>query len=126
MNGSILAGDIVYVIGCDEFCFNFAGDSAEAPVNQRLLREPVILQLQVEIFRAEDLAVAPGQFSRLFIAAPVQQRGDLPGQAAAQGDQPRAVFCQQLVIDARFVVKSFNIAGGDDPHEVTVTLLVLR
>ena len=77
-----------------------------------LLGNPVVLHLEVEAVRAEQLAVIQRRVPRLRGLAVEDRGGDVPGKTRAQRDEALVVALQKLVVDARLVVEAFRVAAG--------------
>ena len=86
----------------------------------RLLGDPVVLHLQVEAVRPEQLAVVLRARPGLGVLAVEDGRRDVTGQAGAQRDQSLVVAFQQLVVDARLVIEAFGVSQGAEREEVRV------
>ena len=85
----------------------------------------MILDLQVEtVF--EDLLELAALRTRLVYLAVDHQVGERSLGTGGKGDQPLAVFFQQLHVHARLVVESLEIAGRSELHQVPVARGVLR
>ncbi len=83
MNRGVTAGEVVHIVGSHQPQAGLLGDFHQTPVDPRLLRKAVILELQIKIIRAEHIPVAAGQIAGGFSLAPGQQGGNLSAQAAA-------------------------------------------
>ena len=95
--------------------------STSSRFTTRLLGDAVVLQLEVEAVRAEELAVVQRARLRASAVLPVEDgRGDVAGQAGAQGDEPLVVALEELVVDARLVVEAFGVPEGGEREEVAV------
>ena len=80
---------------------------------------------QKETLRPENIAVHLGAFQRPFFVPFKQKTGNLARQTGRRADQPLAVLGQQLVIDARLVVKTSRIGDRYKFDQVVIAFIVL-
>ena len=90
-----------------------------------LLLQALVLNLQEEILRAEDVAVEASGLARGVVLPFRQPLGDLALQAAGKPDQPLRVLRQEFLADARLVVEAVERGLRDDLDQVAVALVVL-
>ena len=121
----VLLAQVVRVVRHNERQTRLLVQAQNALVDDRLLADAVILQLQVEMVRTEDLSERQRVFLRALIAAAAEPARDLAGKAGRQGDQPFAVLAQQRKVDARLNVKALDMRHGNEVGKVAVPLLVL-
>ncbi len=119
--------DVVHVVGGHE-----AGVVAAPQVDQLLvdrvqLRDVVLLQLQEEAVRAEDLVI-PVQLACAPLPGhcPASRRGISADMQPEVQISPSAVPGQEIVVDARVVVEALQLGGAGDLQQVLVAGLVLR
>ena len=117
--GVLLVG-VMDVVGGGNGDARLAGDLHDLSVDDGLLGDPVVLHLQVEAVRAEQLPVVQRPRPRLGVLPVEDCRGDVPGEAGAQGDQPVVVARQRLVVDAGLVVEALGVPQGAEGDEVLV------
>ena len=84
----------------------------------------MVLQLQIEMIRAEDLRHFQGVVFGVFVFPVPQHPGQLTGQTGRQGDQALAVLPQQLHINAGFDVKALCPGHGNHIGEVAIALFI--
>ena len=100
-------------------------DAEDAPVHLRLVRDAVVLELQVEMVRAEDLGHGQGVGFGVLILAVPEALGDLAGKAGGEGDEALGVLPKQVQVDAGLHIKALRPGHGDKVGEVAVALLIL-
>ena len=99
-------------------------DAQDAPVHLLLVGDTVVLELQIQMLRAEDIRKLQGIGLGVFILAVAQPAGDLACQTRRQGDKPFAVAAQQFQIDTGLDVKALRPAGRHQVGKVPIALLV--
>ncbi len=117
--------DVVEVVRDDERQPGLARHAEELLIEAPLLRQAVVLELEVEAVAAEDLAVLPGEPAGRFPVVDLKGAGDLAVEAGGQPDQPLAVLGEMLAVDPRLVVVAVDMGVGDEAAEVPVTDHVL-
>jgi hypothetical protein len=80
------------------------------------------LNLDEKIPFAKDFAQPVGIFFRLLVFLFHHRFGHRPAQASGKGNQAFAMFREQVVVDARFVIKAFEKARGNQLDQVVITL----
>lgn len=112
----------VDIIRRDESEVERAGDFYKVRVATSLGVNPVVVELDEEIFFSEEVAI-PGRdrFRRLEVAV-LEQGVDLALEAAAQHDEPLRVLRQQILVHPRFVVKPLEVGGGGQFDQVLVAI----
>ena len=91
-----------------------------------LLGDLVVLELEEEAVRAQDVGVRPGDAPRRLPVVGLERPGDLAVEARRQADEPRAVLGEVVAVDARLVVVAVDVGVGDDAAQVLVARPVLR
>ena len=124
LHGGVLPGEVVAVVGGHQGNAGFAAQAQDARVDRLLLREVVVLDLQVVSVLAEQLPHLQGVGLRPLVVAGAQPPGDLPPQAGGQGDEAPAVGAQQVHVDPRLDVKALGKGHGHHITQVSVALLV--
>ena len=89
-----------------------------------LLRDAVVLKLEIKVLVPEDVLVVKGRFLGIVVPPLEQKTGDLAGEACRHADKPFAVLSEQFLVDAGFVVKSFEVGLGNELNEVLISLFV--
>ena len=120
----VLLRQIVGVVGDYQGEARFPVEAQDALVHALLLRQAVVLELQVKVLRAEHGAQLQGRRLRCGIVLLPQQTGDLPGQAGGEGDQPLRVLPQQSLVDPGLEVEAVDEGPGHQIAEVPVAGLV--
>ena len=117
---------IVHVVRADERQVQLVRERQQASVDDRLFLDPLILHLEEEVVRPEDVAETAGRFERGTRLLDLQRARHLALEAAAEADEAFRVPREQLLVDARPVVKAFGIARRDELDQVLVALVRLR
>ena len=125
MGGGILLAQVVGIVGADHGDARLLVDAQDPPVHLPLVRNAMVLELQVEAVRAEEFRHLQGVGLGVFVFAVAQPPGDLPCQARGEGNESPVVFPQQGLIHPGLDVKALRPGGGDQIGEVAVPLLVL-
>ena len=94
-------------------------------VDARLHLQALVLHFEKEISLAENIAQPVGVRPRLLVFFREQRIGHFAAQAGRKRDQSLAVLRQQVVIDARLVIKAFEKSGGNQLDEVAIAFGVL-
>ena len=117
---------IMHVVGGDALQTELFRPRDEVLVHLRLLWQRVVLQLQVEIFRAERLLEPVHRVASLVQLVLEDRLRDFAGEAAGKDDQTLLVRGEQFLVNARLVVIAIEVRGGGELDEVLVAGLVLR
>ena len=88
------------------------------------LPDAVVLDLQVEVLRAEKGLQVQGAGLRSLIVVVDQGLWDLPGETAGETDEPLAVPMQQLPVDAGADIEALGEARGHEVAQVVIARLV--
>ncbi len=86
--------------------------------------EAVVLKLDEKVALPENVLVAVGQPLGVVVAVLEQGLLDIALQAGRQCDQALRVARQQVFVDARLIVKPFEVGGGNQVNQVAVAFLV--
>ena len=91
-----------------------------------LLRQPVILDLQIKIPLRKDFPVFPEDFPRVFL--PTLQIGsrDFSLDAGTGSDQPGRMLGQKLLINSGFVINTLQMRCRHEMNQVLVPLQIPR
>ena len=84
----------------------------------------MVLQFQEEILLAEEIHVIEREFLGVHVAVFKQCLVDVAEQAARERNQAFGIARQQLLINARLVIKTFQVTGGDQAQQIAITFLV--
>ncbi len=115
----------MHVVGRQHADAQPLGQRRQLGVDLALLGEPVVLQLDEEPVRPEDLQVLLRDLLRRRDVVPAQRRRNLAAQARARADQPRGELAQHLLVDPRLVVEPLEVADRGQLDQVPVTRQVL-
>ena len=122
----LVLAEIVHVVRRHERQRQLLRERHQLAVQRRLLRQPVVLQLQEEIPRPHDVRILGGQGFG-FRVAPLHERlRHLPLQARRERDDSLVVLREQRTVDARLVVLPVKMRRAHQPHQVEPPRLVLR
>ncbi len=121
----VLLPEVVCVIGAHHGQTRLLVDPEDALVHDLLVPDAVVLELQVEVVRAEDIRQLQGVVLGVLILPVPQPPGDLPRQTRRQSHQSPAVLAQQLQIDPGLDIEPLRPPFGHQIGEVTVPLLIL-
>ncbi len=118
MRLGVLPLGVVHVVGGDERQVEIARELDENPVEHRLLRQPVILQLDVQRPRLEDVAHAREDLSTPGLTFFEDGLGHDSAHAAGQCDDPLGPGRKLLHGHGH----SLNLTPGHDADQVAVAL----
>ena len=105
--------------------FELARERDDAAIDDLLLLDALVLHLEEEVVRAEDVAQPRRRFERRPRLLHLERARDLALEAAAQADEALRVLGQQLLVDARPVVEPFGVAGRHQLDQVLVAFVGL-
>ncbi len=117
---------IVHVVRAHERQIELLGQRHETGVHDPLLVDALVLHLEEEVPRPEDVAIARRRLERLARLVGANPRRHLAFQAAAEADEPARVRREQLFVDARLVVEPVRVAGRHELDEVVESLVRFR
>ena len=101
-------------------------DLRQDPVALALFLDAVVVQLDEEIFRAENVPIFGGGLLCLVDIVRLNRRVYFARETAAQSNQSRRMLRQQLFVDSRSVMKSIKVRRRDQFDQVAITGVVLR
>ena len=126
MGFRVLRIGIVDVVRGDKLDAGLLGHLEELLVHQRLIRQPVILQLEEIVILPEDIPV----LKRSLLCLLIQSFHDIPlnftCKTCAEGNDPSVILAQQLLVHPGPVIISFHKSFGDDLHQIGISFIVLR
>ncbi len=122
----VLLVGVVAVVRADERKTFLLMHADELAVHMLLLRDPVVLQLEEEIFLPENVPILVRRLLRRLVVAPGDRLRDLARKAGGETDEAAVILPQDLLVDAGPVIEPVDKARGDDLHEVLVALVGLR
>ena len=124
--------EVVDVVGADDLQPHLVGEADEHVVDLALGQAAVggdfgavVLDLDVEVFFAEQVAEGLRPLLGDLVFAAVDGLGNDARNAGRGGDEPLVVFLEHLERGARTVVEAVDRGLGDEVHEVSVALVVL-
>src|SRR5438876_9935127 len=124
MGAAIILMHVMAVIGGNGADAGAFGDPQHVGNNLALLIESVIVDLEKEAALAEDVLVVRRRALGELGPAGQKVGGHLAIETCGQADESFAVLAEQLFVDARLVIKAFQIAFRYKLYEVLITALV--
>ena len=119
--GVVLLGvHVVEVVGDDQRQPRLRGEAQQLLVEAALLRDLVVLQLQVEPVLAQDVRVLAGELAGELPVVHLERLGDLAAEARGHPDETLAVLREVLAVDARLVVVAVDVGVRDEAAQVLV------
>ena len=125
MRTAILLPEVVHVVGADEGQVEVAGHRQQPGVHDALLVDALVLHLQEEVARPEDVPEGRGGLAGPVRLLGAESRRHLPLQATAETDESGRVLRQQLLVDPRLVVEPLGVPRRHQLDEVVVAGEVL-
>jgi hypothetical protein len=116
--------EVVAIVRGDQGDAGLARQTDDFGVDALFDFEPLVLNFEEEIVLSENVAQAVRCFASLVRFLVNQIFGDCAAQARRQCDQASAVFRQQVVVDPRLVIETFEESGGDELDQVAVAFAV--
>ena len=118
--------EVVDVVRHDERQPEIPGNRLEADVDDALLVDALILHLQEEVPRTENVPIRGGGIDRLLLLFRPDSGRDLSLQTAAQSDEAGRVLREQFLVDPGLVVEPLGVTGGDELDQVVIPLVGRR
>ena len=115
---------IVAIVCRDERNAGFARERHNLRVDALLDVQALVLNFQKEVSLPENVAQAVGGLAGLIRLFFHQTFSHGAAQTRRQRDQAVAVFRQQVVIDSGLVVKTLEVAGGDELDQIPVAFRI--
>ena len=103
--------EVVDVVRHDERQPEIPGNRLEPDVDDALLVDALILHLQEEVLRTEDVPIRGGGIDRLLLLLRPDSGRDLSLQTAAQSDETVRVLREQFLVDPGLVVEPLGVTG---------------
>ncbi len=122
----LVLADIVQVVGHNERQAGLRRQPHELLVQPPLLGQPVVLELEEEPIRPEDVAVLAREPARSVPLVDLERARDLAVETGTEPDQARAVPGQVLTVDPGLVVIAVDVGVGHEPAQVAVADRVAR
>ncbi len=117
---------VVDVVGGRQGHAGLGRQLGEHRVQALLLGDAVVLELEVEVARPEQVAVVADHLPGTVAVPRQEQARGLGGEAAGERGEPLGVLGQELLVGAGPVVEPLDAGVGDDLQEVPVAGLVPR
>ena len=130
LHGSVLAAQVVEVVGGNDLDAYLLGDVDERAVHLLIGQavvggDAVFLNLDVKVAGVKGIAEGLGPLDGAFHVTAVDVFGDDARDAGARADHALGVAAQVVERHARLVVKALHGGLGNRLHQVDVALLVL-
>ena len=126
MRPVMLALEKMHIVRRDEAESKFPRQGRQSAIAFSLLGNAMIVQLDEEILCAENTAVFIDVSLRLRQIVGDERNVHIARQTTTQCDQAARVLPQQVLINARPVIKPIEVRNRDQLHEVAIPLLVAR
>ena len=117
---------VVAIVGGDQRDAGPGGECGRSGADLVLDLEAVVLDLEEEVLRPEDLAVGERGPRRALGVVGEEVAADLALGTRRQGDQPLGVRGEDFVVHARLVVEALEEGERGEPHQVAKAPLVAR
>ena len=125
MRRGILGFEVMTIIGRHQRDVEVVAKPHECLVEGGLTVKVMTLDFK-EVVVAKLLLVPARGLTRPLFLAVGQGAQDFAGQAATQDDQPLMMLRQQFLIDARAIIKAFEISSTDEFNQITIALIIFR
>ena len=110
LHNGVLAAQIVGVVRDDQRQASLPGELQQHRVDLCLLGQAVVLQLEIEIVRAEDTAVFQRDLLRAIVIIHPEPARNRAGETCRERNQAVRVLAQQVHINARLAVEALKEA----------------
>src|SRR5204862_2477678 len=114
------------VVGRNQTESEFASEFRQMRIALLLLGHAVVVQLHEKISRPENVAIFRGQILRFFNIVGLQSAVDLTGETTAQADQTVGMRREQILVDARAIIKTIEMSRRNQFHQIAIASLVFR
>ena len=122
----VVLREVMRVVRGDEAQSGLLAEARHHRHDLLLVGDAVILDLEEEVVRAEDVFVLQRGVFGLGVVAAGERLRNLAFQARRENDQPFAMLAQQLLVDPRLVIKALGVSSRDELDEVLVARVVRR
>ncbi len=112
------------IIGCDQGDRTFPGKFNNLPVDNFLFRNRVFLEFKKEAPVCKQVTIKLNLSSGPFVILASQWSGDHSAETGAQRDQALMMFSQQLFINSRLIVETFQVSFGYQLAEIFIAGLI--
>ena len=120
----VLVAQVVHVVGGHGAQAGLFGEQRELGEQLALLGQAGVLQLDVDVLRAEQVGQAPHLGEGGLVVAVLEEHGGAPAHAAGERDEALAVLGEQLPVGARLVVVALQVGARGELDQVLVAGLV--
>ena len=126
MGLGILTAGVVPVVRGNQRQVEFPCQLHELPGNLLLPVHAVVLDFDVEVIRAKQIAVAERQFPRLVLVTIPERPRNLARRTTRKANETLVILLQQFVVCPRLVVEAFQLRLRRQFDEIFVALVVFR
>ena len=126
MGIGILTAGVVPVVRGNQRQVEFPCQLHELPGNLLLPVHAVVLDFDVEVIRAKQIAVAERQFPRLLLVPIPERPRNLARRTTRKANETLVILLQQFVVRPRLVVEAFQLRLRRQLDEILVALVVFR
>ena len=120
----VVFAEIVAVVGRDHRQAEVFFQAKQVGVDAMLLLQALVLNLEKEVVRTENVAVGGRRVPRRVVLLFHQALGHFAFEAARKSDQPFRVLGEKLLADARLVVEAVQRGLRGDLRQVAVAFFV--
>ena len=121
----VVLAQVVAVIGGHQRKAKVLFQLQQVRLDALLFRQPLVLDLEIEVSFAEDVVVTGGSFARGIILPFCQPLGNLTLQARGKSDQALRMLGEKFLADARLVIEAVQRRLGNNLDQVAIALIVL-
>ena len=122
----ILAAGVVPVVRGNQRQIEVSCQLHELPGNFLLPVHAVVLDFDVEVIRAKQIAIAERQFPRLLLVTIPERPRNLARRTTRKANETLVILLQQFVVCPRLVVEAFQLRLRRQLDEILVALVVFR
>ena len=114
----VVGPQVMDVVGRYDAHADFVGQLGQQGHDPQLVFDAVVLNLDEEVVRPDQVAIELGHLSRFVAAVAEHQSRHLAGQAGGHDDQPLGMFGQDGLVDSRLVVETVEVGGRGQVQQV--------
>ncbi len=122
----IILAEIVAVIGRNQRDLEFFLQLQQVALNARFFRQSLVLNFEIEIAFAENIAERYGGFTSCVVLPFSEILGNFTLKTRGQTDQPSGVLSQEFLAYARLVVEAMQRRLRDNLDQIAIAFIVLR
>ena len=122
----VFAAYVMTVVGRDGRQTRLPCQGHQPRIHDHFFFESLVLDLEEEITLTQDIFVCPGRLEHRILGAPERGGRHFPFETCGEPDETFRVRREELLVDSRLVVEPFEVAGGNQLHEIRVALVTFR